>query len=205
MNSKNVFLLLLILVFILVLCFSNKSKIQETEYSKIIKKGNNVKKIFKKPPQVPIKNQVEINNNSGVSPKIVEYGNNYIIMERSDITLRDMFYYFKLDRSKIEKLIKLFRKLEKYKYQHNDLNWRNIMWNNSIKDFQVIDWEFATPRIDSDTYIENDLEFLKYNVYKIAYNLDDNIIEMGCKMLENIYYERGTIENIKGLWLLLNY
>ena len=79
------------------------------------------------------------------------------------------------------------------------------MWNNSINDFQVIDWEFATPRIDIDASIDDDLEFLKYNVYQIADNLDDDIIEMGCNMLENIYYERGTLENIKGLWLLLNY
>ena len=203
MNYKNIFLVLL--VFLVILCFPKKNLIQETEYSKIIKKGNHIKKIFKKPPDVSVKNQVEINNNSGVSPKILEYGDNYIIMERSDITLRDMFYYFKLDRSKIEKLIKLFRKLEKYKYQHNDLNWRNIMWNNSIKDFQVIDWEFATVRIEPEVTIENDFEFLKYNVYQIADNLDDDIVELGCKMLENIYNERGTIENIKGLWLLLNY
>ena len=79
------------------------------------------------------------------------------------------------------------------------------MWNNSLNDFQVIDWEFATPRLEVHPKIEDDLEFLRYNVYEIADNLDDNIIELGCKMLENIYYETGKIENIKGLWLLLNY
>jgi predicted Ser/Thr protein kinase len=198
--------ILLLSLFLLILWyFSKRNLIQENKYSLIKKQGNNVKKIFKKPPKVSIKEQVKINNNSGCSPKILEHGNNYIVMEKSDITLRDMFYYFKLDKSKIEKLIKLFRKLEKYKYQHNDLNWRNIMWNNSLNDFQVIDWEFATPRLEVHPKIEDDLEFLRYNVYEIADNLDDNIIELGCKMLENIYYEKGKIKNNKGLWLLLNY
>ena len=198
-------ILLLLLSLLILWYFSKRNLIQENEYSLITNQGTNVKKIFKKAPQVSIKEQVEINNNSGCSPKILESGDNYIVMEKADMTLRDMFYYFKLDKSKIEKLIKLFRKLESYKYQHNDLNWRNIMWNNSLNDFQVIDWEFATTRMNPSINIEDDLEFLRYNVYEIADNLDDNIIEMGCKMLENIYYEKGTMENIKGLWLLLNY
>ena len=123
-------ILLLFLSLIILWYFSKRNLIQENEYSIITNQGTNVKKIFKKPPQVSIKEQVKINNNSGCSPNILEYGYNYIVMEKADITLRDMFYYFKLDKSKIEKLIKLFRKLENYKYQHNDLNWRNIMWNN---------------------------------------------------------------------------
>ena len=181
-------ILLLFLSLIILWYFGKRNLIQENEYSLIINQGNNVKKIFKKPPQVSIKEQVKINNNSGCSPKILEYGDNYIVMEKADMTLRDMFYYFQLDKSKIEKLIKLFRKLDNYKYQHNDLNWRNIMWNNSLNNFQVIDWEFATTRMEPSLNIEDDLEFLRYNVYEIADNLDDNIIEIGCKMLENIYF-----------------
>ena len=198
-------ILLLVLFLIILWYFSKSNIIHENEYSKITKHGNNIKKIFKHEPNVSIKKQVEINNNSGVSPKILQYGVNFIIMERVDITLRDMFYYFRLDKTKIDKLIKLFRRLDKYEYSHNDLNWRNIMWNNSLKDFQIIDWEFATPRMDTIPTIDDDMEYLRYNVYKIAGNLDYKNIELGCNMLENIYKNKGFFENVKGLLLLSKY
>tara|TARA_B100000963_G_C22514946_1_gene620175 strand:+ start:247 stop:855 length:609 start_codon:yes stop_codon:yes gene_type:complete len=197
----------LVLIFVLlILWYFNKSYIiHENNYSQITKQGNNIRKIFKHQPNVPIKKQVEINNNSGVSPKILKYGSNFMIMEHADITLRDMFYYFKLDKSKIDKLIGLFRILDKYEYSHNDLNWRNIMWNNSQNKFQVIDWEFSTPREEKVPEINDDMEYLRYNVYKIAGNVDYKNIELGCKMLENIYNNKGFLENVKGLWLLLKY
>ena len=49
------------------------------------------------------------------------------------------------------------------------------------------------------------MEYLRYNVYKIAGNVDYKNIELGCKMLENIYNNKGFLENVKGLWLLLKY
>ena len=127
-------------------------------------------------------------------------------MERADINLRDMFYYFKLDRSKNrKKLIQLFRELDKYQYSHNDLNWRNIMWNKSLNKFQIIDWEYATPRIDPIPIIHDDMEYLRYNVYKIANNLEDEVIELGCNIMENIYNGKSNLETLKGLYLFLKY
>ena len=102
--------LLLVSVLIILFYLKKSSIIQENQYSKIFYHGKNVKKIFKVEPKVSIVEQVKINNNSDLSPKILKYGKNFIIMECADITLRDMFYYFNLDRNKIEKLIKLFRK-----------------------------------------------------------------------------------------------
>ena len=202
MNYKIFFLIFLIVI---LWFFSKNNLIHENQYSKITKYGNHVKKVFKHIPDVPIKEQVKINNNSGVSPKILDYGSNFIIMERADITLRDMFYYFKLDKSKIDKLIKLFRKLDRYEYSHNDLNWRNIMWNNSLNDFQVIDWEFSNKRNHKVPFIKDDMEYLRYNVYKIAGGLDYDKIDLGCNMLENIYKGQGFIENLYGLWRLSKY
>lgn len=202
MDYKICFLVLVLIV----LWYSTKNNIiHDNKYSTIINHGKNVKKIFKLEPNVPIKEQVKINNNSGVSPKILDYGDNFIIMEKTDITLRDMFYYFKLNKEKIDKLIKLFRKLDKYEYSHNDLNWRNIMWNNSIKNFQIIDWEYATPRVETVPKIDNDMEYLKYNIYKISNNLDDDVIDLGCDIMENIYNNRSNLETIKGLYLFLKY
>lgn len=202
MDYKICFLVLVLIV----LWYSTKNNIiHDNKYSTIINHGKNVKKIFKRDPNVSIEEQVKINNNSGVSPKILDYGDNFIIMEKADITLRDMFYYFKLNKEKIDKLIKLFRKLDKYEYSHNDLNWRNIMWNNSIKNFQIIDWEYATPRVEPVPKIDNDMEYLKYNIYKISNNLDDDVIDLGCDIMENIYNNRSSLETIKGFYLFLKY
>ena len=172
--KKIILFLLLFIIFGFYKVVINNYIISKSKKSIVKKIKNNsliVKKTFIFPPKISIKNQVEINNQSNLSPKINEFGDNYIIVEKLDYTFRDMFFYNKLNKSKIQKIINLFRKLDQYKYSHNDLNWRNIMWSNKLNDFQVIDWEYATIRKKKVKNIKNNLDYLKFKIDEIAFPL----------------------------------
>ena len=146
----------------------------------------------------------EINNNSNLSPMIISYGKNHIIMEKMDYTLKEMLIYLKLDKNKVKKLIKLFRKLDNYNYYHNDLHWKNIMWSNKLDNFRVIDWEFATYRKYKPIKINDDLEYLYFKLEEIAFNLGPEKIDMAFNVLKSIY-ENKSYNYFKALFAFFKY
>ena len=125
-------------------------------------------------------------------------------MEKMDYTLKEMLIYLKLDKNKLKKLINLFRNLDNYKYSHNDLHWKNIMWSDKINDFRVIDWEFATLRRGKAIYIKNDMDYLHHKLDEIAYNLGPEKIDFAFNILKSIYEEK-SYNYFKGLYIFLKY
>jgi len=201
-------ILFLFIIFIFYKMVINNYIISKSTKSIVKKIKNNsliVKKTFIFPPKISIKNQVEINNQSNLSPKIIEFGDNYIIVEKLDYTLRDMFFYNKLNKSKIQKIINLFRKLDQYKYSHNDLNWRNIMWSNKLNDFQVIDWEYSTIRKKKVKNIKNNLDYLKFKIDEIAFPLKKRERELGFNILKNIYLKKNPFNYITSFYKFWKY
>tara|TARA_B100000768_G_C11259565_1_gene368121 strand:+ start:1206 stop:1838 length:633 start_codon:yes stop_codon:yes gene_type:complete len=196
---KIIFFIGLLFLFSLLFLYSEKEIINENKYSIIKRIPNNpnlVKKILKKNNNslrkpIPIKEMVKINNKSNLSPTIISYTENFIIMGRMDYTLKEMFIYLKLDQHKLKKLINLFRNLDNYDYSHNDLHWKNIMWSNKLDDFRVIDWEFATLRKDKVDYIEDDMDYLYYKLEEIAFNLGPEKIEIAFNVLKSIYKNKS--------------
>ena len=201
-------ILFLFIIFIFYKMVINNYIISKSTKSIVKKIKNNsliVKKTFIFPPKISIKKQVEINNQSKLSPKIIEFGDNYIIVEKLDYTFRDMFFYNKLNKSKIQKIINLFRKLDQYKYSHNDLNWRNIMWSNKLNDFQVIDWEYATIRKKKVKNIKNNLDYLKFKIDEIAFPLKKKERELGFNILKNIYLKKNPFNYITSFYKFWKY
>tara|TARA_B100000787_G_C16187331_1_gene295423 strand:- start:1940 stop:2206 length:267 start_codon:yes stop_codon:yes gene_type:complete len=61
-------------------------------------------------------------------------------MEKLDLTLEALMKANKLTSNHIVKLEKLFLKLVKTTYRHDDLHLNNIMWSDKLDDFRIIDW-----------------------------------------------------------------
>lgn len=179
--------------------------VKDTYKSKVELEGNNIKKTFKLPPKLSIQNQVKINNGFPSSPRILQHGKNYYIMEKVDYTLKDIIYLFKLDKNKVRKLIQLFRDLDTYEYQHNDLNWKNIMWSNRKQEFMVIDWEYATPRMEKPIYIKNDLDYLRFKIEEIAGILGKKEVELGYSLMKCIYNGESNLSYLKSLVIFFKY
>ena len=193
------YLIIIVSVIILLIILNKKNK------TNIKIKGNLVEKFFLKKPAVSIDEQVRINNNSNLSPKIFKWGENYLIMERMDYSLKEMIYKLKLKQYHVKKLILLLRKLDKYKYSHNDLHWKNIMWSEKYQDFKVIDWEYSTLRLVPTSIIEDDMDFLKEKIDDIAFNLPKKERDLGFNLLKNIYLGKSNLESIKLFYLFLLY
>ena len=197
--KKFIFFIGLLFLFLLLFLYLEKEIINENKNSIIKRIPNNpnlVKKILKKNNNsyrktISIKEMIEINNNSNLSPKIISFGENFIIMDKMDYTLKDMLIYLKLDKNKLKKLIDLFRNLDNYEYSHNDLHWKNIMWSDKLNDFRVIDWEFSTLRKSKVSYIEDDMDYLYYKLEEIAFNLGPEKIDMAFNVLKSIYENKS--------------
>ena len=81
-----------------------------------------------------------------ISPKIIyvsDAPNEYIyIMEKMDITLRDLLRRGKFTPSQAIKLVNLAFKYFDVPFFHTDLHTSNVMWSDTLGDFRLIDWGF---------------------------------------------------------------
>ena len=107
--------------------------------------------------EVHLQHQASIH---GLSPRIFEYSlsKRYIVMEKMESSLPDLLKkQGKLHNNQIDKIIKIFKALDKIKIFHSDPNPFNIM----IKDntFYIIDFGFAKA-IDLDLTNKHNSKFL---------------------------------------------
>ena len=116
--------------------------------------------------QTSIDEQVKINNNFKYSPEIIDYGKDYYIIEKYDLTLEKLFITNQFDSKKLKNLVKVLREYNKYKYNIDDLHLDNIVWSNKKKNFGIIDWdlvEFKDKRVDNNL---KDLDFIEQFIIK---------------------------------------
>lgn len=79
-----------------------------------------------------------------ISPKIYfikdTFSKRYYVMEGMDKTLDEILKQDKFTVEHLDKLNKLLKRLFKTKYRHDDLHINNIMWNDRLNDFRIVDW-----------------------------------------------------------------
>lgn len=116
-----------------------------------------VAKVFQSPKALAIVNKVLYDVSFGgettalkelgsknVSPKIYfeknTFSKRYYVMEAMNETLNDIFRHDYFTRSHLNKLTKLLQRLFKTQYRHADLHVNNVMWNDRLNDFRIVDW-----------------------------------------------------------------
>lgn len=81
-----------------------------------------------------------------ISPKIIyvsDAPNEYIyVMEKMDVTLKDLLRREKFTPQQGLKLVNLAFKYFEVPFYHTDLHPGNIMWSDALGDFRLIDWGF---------------------------------------------------------------
>ena len=104
---------------------------------------------FVRDKQVMYKSEVQILKDLSeynISPKIIyvsDAPNQYIyVMEKMDITLRDLLRRGEFTHQQGLKLVNLAFKYFDVPFFHTDLHTSNVMWSNTLKDFRLIDWGF---------------------------------------------------------------
>ena len=144
-----------LIVLLIILLYSNRENFDSDKYplEQLIYKNNgsviytlkdNDKYLYKKYKQTSpynIKQEVKILNSTDLSPNVIDYGDDFYIIERLDMTLEELVKKGMVNKNIIQKFIDFNRKLDLFKYKHLDLHWKNILWDDTKKEFKVIDWE----------------------------------------------------------------
>ena len=124
-----------------------------------IKNKKQIIKFFRKKTQL----KKELTNYSNIkkydiSPHIIKFNINkrYIIYDKLDTGLYELFTENKLEYKHIKSIIKLLKTYADIKFKHDDLHLHNFMWDNKNNKFKIIDWEY------------------NYILQKDKYNIDDN-------------------------------
>lgn len=124
-----------------------------------IKNKKQIIKFFRRKKQL----KKELTNYSNIkqydiSPNIIKFNINkrYIIYDKLDIGLYELFTENKLENKHIKGIIKLLRTYADIKFKHDDLHLHNFMWDNKNNKFKIIDWEY------------------NYILQKDKYNIEDN-------------------------------
>jgi hypothetical protein len=238
MNNILILIILVILLFSIIKYISNKNNIYKSDIYKgdktdiiykndiykgdkgdIIYKSNKteiynfknnnkylLKKFIKKKNTIP--DQVKINNESNVSPKIIEYGKDYYIIEKMDKTLKNIILQGEMDANILHKFLEINRKIDKYKYSHNDLHWDNYLWDLNNKEFKIIDWEKANiNKINKINKINrsnlNDRDYLILKIKETTVGLHEMVIEQAIKYSLS-KYDNEKIENEEEILLLFS-
>jgi predicted Ser/Thr protein kinase len=212
MNIILILIILVILLFSIIKYISNKSNyskgdiIYKSDKTEIYNLKNNNKYLLKKflKNKNTIPEQVKINNESNVSPKIIEYGLDYYIIEKLDYTLKDMVLNREIDKNTFKKFIEINRKIDKYKYSHNDLHWDNYLWDLNNKEFKIIDWEKANiNKSNINKSNINDRDYLILKIKETTLGLHEMVIEQVIKYSLS-KYDNEKIENEEEILLLFS-
>ena len=80
-----------------------------------------------------------------ISPKVVYHSKpnekyRYYVMERLEYTVHHMLKKRIFTIEHLLKFQKVFDRINKTEYRHNDLHLNNIMWSTKLNDFRIIDW-----------------------------------------------------------------
>ena len=183
------------------------SKINKKIINKDINNIDTTKKfLYKKAHtilQTPIKDQVNINNDFKYSPKIIDYGDDYYVIERYDSSLKELIFDNKFDKNMSIKLLNMLRSYNEYKYNIDDLHLNNIVWSNQKKEFGIIDWDLA---YDNDYIIDyklDDINFLMEIIYNkcrtIKYHQKDKYFNLFKSIYNQQISSKEIINTIKHL------
>ena len=79
-----------------------------------------------------------------ISPKLYfeknTYSTRFYVMEAMNETLSDILIHDYFTREHLNKLTRLLQRLFETNYRHNDLHVNNVMWNDRLNDFRIVDW-----------------------------------------------------------------
>lgn len=170
------------------------SKINKKIINKDINSIDTTKKfLYKKAHtilQTPIKDQVNINNNFKYSPKIIDHGDDYYVIERYDSSLKKLILDSKFDKKMLIKLLNILRSYNEYKYNIYDLHLGNIVWSDQKGEFGIIDWDLA---YDNDYIIDSkldDINFLMEIIYNKCKTIKSHQKDKYFNLFKNIYNQQ---------------
>lgn len=110
---------------------------------------NNNKLIYKKYKQTSpsnIEKEVGILKSTDLSPEVLDYGDDYIVLEKLDKNLKEIFTTKQVDRKMLESFLIFNKKLDKFRYEHLDKHMENVFWDDKTFTFKIIDWEKTKPQ-----------------------------------------------------------
>lgn len=115
----------------------------ENDRTKIYKINNKSGYLYKhiKKYYTKIDKQVKINNSSKISPKIVDHGDDFYVIEDYGISMEELLNNGELDKDKLLKLIPTVNQYLDNEYQIIDLHPGNFIWSDKNQDFKIIDWD----------------------------------------------------------------
>ena len=133
--------------------FTNKYKPDRIIYryknTEIYTVLNNDKLIYKKYKQTSpynIQKEVGILKSTDLSPEVLDYGDDYIILEKLDRNLKEILLTKQVDRKMLKGFLIFNKKLDNFKYEHLDKHMENVFWDDKKEEFKIIDWEKTKPQ-----------------------------------------------------------
>jgi len=102
----------------------------------------------------------------GLTPVLLEVGDNYLKIERYEVSLEDALISRSITNAKYReiynKIVSLVRQLDQYGIIHNDLSPRNIVCEINFNNLAIIDFESA---VGVDSLVSNmDAHFEQFSV-----------------------------------------
>ena len=140
--------------------------------------------------QTDVETQVKINNNFKYSPTIIDYGKDYYVIEKYDMTLEKLIIKNQFNSEKLKLLLKVLREYNKYKYNIDDIHTNNIIWSNKKNIFGIIDWDLIETH---DTRIDNkldDIKFIKQFIFKRCPLIHHSLRTEYFSLFKNIYNQQ---------------
>jgi predicted Ser/Thr protein kinase len=133
--------------------FTNKYKPDRIIYhyknTEIYTVLNNDKLIYKKYKQTSpynIEKEVGILKSTVLSPEVLDYGDDYIVLEKLDRNLKEILLTKQVDRKMLRGFLIFNKKLDNFKYEHLDKHMENVFWDDKGEEFKIIDWEKTKPQ-----------------------------------------------------------
>ena len=133
--------------------FANKYKPDRIIYryknTEIYTVLNNDKLIYKKYKQTSpfnIEKEVGILKSTDLSPEVLDYGDDYIVLEKLDRNLKEILLTKQVDRKMLRGFLIFNKKLDNFKYEHLDKHMENVFWDDKKEEFKIIDWEKTKPQ-----------------------------------------------------------
>ncbi len=133
--------------------FTNKYKpdriiysYKNTEIYTVLNNNKLIYKKYKKTSPYNIKKEVGILKSTDLSPEVLDYGDDYIVLEKLDRNLKEILLTKKVDRKMLKGFLIFNKKLDNFKYEHLDKHMENVFWDDKREEFKIIDWEKTKPQ-----------------------------------------------------------
>lgn len=145
-------------------------RFKNTEIYTVLNNDNLIYKKYKQTCPTNIEKEVSILKSTDLSPEVLGYGNNYIVLKKLDRNLKEILSTNEINKNMIQSFIIFNKKLDKFRYKHLDKHMENIFWDNKNGSFKIIDWEKTKPQIPKQ-YNLSDKKYLILKANEYAKNL----------------------------------